>query len=257
VDKRRHQVFATLPFLRAIVDPFPQGVDAVLCTGDLQGWHIPINGKGICSRLLGEAVADELSHLSIMGKVPPLNRMGVVLTGDLYIQPELNTRKGNGDVRSVWRAFARRCAWVTGVAGNHDRFGQSRNSLDVFRRESGMHYLDRDIFDVDGIRLGGLSGVIGDARRPFRKSDEDFSASLTRLLSWNMDMLVLHEGPDDEASNFEGNTRIRRQLVVAHRVLCVCGHSCWDEPLRQLRNGSQLLNVDSRVVVLTAARVRL
>ena len=49
--------------------------------------------------------------------------MGLLLCGDLYVRPALDARGGLGDVRPVWRAFARHFRWVAGVPGNHDAFG--------------------------------------------------------------------------------------------------------------------------------------
>jgi len=253
VCKRGWRAPARLPLVRGTVDSLPAGVDALVCAGDLQGREKASNGGVACPRLLGAALVDELGRLSEAAKVPPLARVGVALTGDLYIRPQLDSRRDNGDVRCVWRAFAQRCAWVTGVAGNHDGFGRSPCALGLFRRERGVRYLDRDVTDVGGLRVAGLSGVIGDPRRVFRKSDEDFLASVTSMLSWGADMLILHQGPNDEAGEFEGNRRIRECLAAGPSVFCVCGHSRWGEPLRELRNGSQVLNVDGRVVLLVAA----
>ena len=257
VDKRRRRVTTTLPILRGVIDHLPKGLDAMILAGDLQGREKRRNGRGGCSRLLGEVLVDELVQLSGVGQLPPLDRVGIVLTGDLFVPPGLNTRSGNGDVCPVWRAFARQCPWVAGVAGNHDQFGKSPHDLEVFRREPGIHYLDRDIRDVGGVRIGGVSGVIGHVTRPFRKTQEEFIKSMRCLLSSRLDLLLLHEGPNDPVNNFQGNALIREELATRRDLLCCFGHSHWDEPLRELRNGCQLLNVENRVVVLTQAKLRI
>ena len=44
-----------------------------------------------------------------------------------------------------------------------------------------------------------------------------------------------------------------RHWPEAQRLLVVCGHCHWHEPLVELRGGVQVLNVDARAVVLTTA----
>jgi len=42
----------------------------------------------------------------------------------------------------------------------------------------GIHYLDATTVEVDGIRLGGVAGVIGNPSKPFRRSEQDFFAAV-------------------------------------------------------------------------------
>jgi hypothetical protein len=39
-------------------------------------------------------------------------------------------------------------------------------------------------------------------------------------------------------------------LFGSERELVICGHAHWDSPLHEQRNGSQVLNVDARAVLL-------
>lgn len=105
-------------------------------------------------------LADGLEVLSELGEVPPLDRVGVILAGDLFARPGLDRRGGSGDVRAVWLALARRCRWVAGVAGNHDLFGPKPSVPDfqVFCQSPGVHFLDGDVAELEGLRIGGLSG---------------------------------------------------------------------------------------------------
>jgi Icc protein len=103
--------------LRGRVDGLPDGLEAVVLASDLQGRALadPHASEDVPLRLLGEAVADELHTLAELEEIPPPERMGVALAGDLYAAPDARKRGATGDVRSVWRAFARRgFRWVVG-----------------------------------------------------------------------------------------------------------------------------------------------
>jgi 3',5'-cyclic-AMP phosphodiesterase len=223
-----------LPFLRARVDALPDGLDAIVCTSDLQGREVP---RGAPARLLGEAVAERLADL-----VPP-DRTGVLLAGDLYTVPGADRRGGTGDVREVWRAFAERFRWVAGVAGNHDTFGDRRG----FARRCDL--LDGDVRAFDGLRVGGVSGIIGNTSKNERKREEEQVELLLRVLEGAPDVVVLHEGPDVPALGLVGHPAIREALAVGPGPLVVCGHSWWRPTLVTLDRG-QALKVDGRVVVL-------
>jgi hypothetical protein len=111
---------ARLRVHRLLVDRVPDGCDAVLVTGDLQGVApSPWGGEAV---LLGIALADFLGVWAQEGLLPPPERVGVVLAGDLYSAPSADWRGATGEVRDVWLAFAAAgCPFVLGVAGNHDR----------------------------------------------------------------------------------------------------------------------------------------
>lgn len=243
-----------LPIVRGRVDRLPDGLDALLVASDLQG-VAPSWMAGGQSVLLGEVLAGELERLAGEGLVPPMAGVGVILAGDLYSAPAGDKRGASGDVRDVWLAFASVCRWVVGVAGNHDRFGSEREAR-RFRGEPGIYLLDGETVALDGLRIGGVSLIIGNPARPGRRSEDDFLASLQRVLDEQPDLVILHEGPDGNAGQ-PGNPQIRARLAAGAAALAICGHDHWREPLAELatrgRDSVQVLNVDARAVLLTAA----
>ena len=217
-------------------------LDAIILCSDLQGVvGDKYSGE---SQLLGVALADHLAELAEEGALPPAARIGVIVAGDLYSLPAANKRGGFGDVAEVWEAFAQHFAWVAGVAGNHD------DMANVVRLASPkLHLLDGDVIEIDGIRIGGVGGIIGNPGKKMRRASEEFLALVDRVIEQSIDVLVLHEGPsgDDDQS---GNIDIRAAVEAGGVGFTVCGHSHWDEPLASHASG-QILNVDARAVVLT------
>jgi Icc protein len=241
-----------LPIMRGRVDRLPDGLDALLVASDLQG-VAPSWSSGGQSVLLGEVLAEEIERLAGEGIVPPTAAVGAILAGDLYSAPGGDKRGASGDVRDVWLAFASVCRWVVGVAGNHDRFGNEREA-GRFRGEPGVHLLDGETVVVDGLRIGGVSLIIGNPAKPGRRSEDDFLDSLQRVLDEQPDIVILHEGPDGNAGQ-RGNPHIRARLAAGAAALTICGHDHWHEPLAELdtrgRERLQVLNVDARAVLLT------
>ena len=226
----------------------PAELDALVLTSDLQG-VVPSWRHGGENVLLGVSLADELAELSEQGTLPSLESVGVVLAGDLYAAPGGDKRGASGDVRPVWRAMADRFRWVAGVAGNHDHFGTAREQRRL-EGEAGVHLLDCDSTVLDGLHIGGVGGVIGDPARPRRKAEHDFLAALELLMDEEPDMLVLHE-PARGSRPQRGNSQVRDVIESGASTLTVCGHVHWDDPLAELANGGQVVNVDSRVLVVT------
>jgi Icc protein len=81
---------------RLRVDLLPAGCDAVLVAGDLQG--IAPSLLGGRPGLLGIAVADYLEIWADSGLLPPPDRVGILLTGDLYSAPAADRRGASGGV---------------------------------------------------------------------------------------------------------------------------------------------------------------
>ena len=50
-----------------------------------------------------------------------------------------------------------------------------------------------------------------------------------------------------------GSTAVTDALANESDPLVICGHVHWDDPLGTLPSGAQVLNVDSRAVLLTGA----
>ncbi len=231
-----------LPILSAQVDSLPPGLEAIIATSDLQG--IDPNNQ----RLLGHLVAEELEILAEQGKIPSLKTTGIILAGDLYAK--IDKRGGVGDVREVWQAFSRRFRWVAGVAGNHDSFGKTPENMIAFQNEQGIHYLDGNITCVDQLRIAGISGIIGKNSKPFRRLENDFIKAIQEIIKELPNILILHEGPNDAEAKLMGNESIRVELATARDLLVICGHSHWKVPITSLSKRVQVLNVDTRAVVL-------
>jgi Icc-related predicted phosphoesterase len=228
-----------LPITCARVGALGGDLDAVIACSDLQGI---VPGRDGVAELLGVRVAEVLEELAFDGVIPPTERTGVILAGDLYSVPEANKRGGYGDVAEVWRAFADRFAWVAGVAGNHDDI-TNVTAID------GVHLLDGEVVALDAIRIGGVGGIIGNPRKPGRRDEDAQLELLTRVLDAGVDILVLHEGPNGDDRNQPGSTVLREAIEAIGVGLVICGHDHWREPLAS-RSSIPILNVDTRVVVL-------
>jgi len=231
---------ARLAVQRAEVALPGDGLDAIICCSDLQGM--------VADELLGVAVAQLLVQLALDQSLPSPARTGVVLAGDLYSAPAANQRGANGDVTSVWQAFAAGFSWVVGVAGNHDDVTHVRAMAEH------VHLLDGENVVVDGLRIGGVGGIIGTKPRFGRRTEAEQLVLLDRALRQRCAILVLHEGPPGDEGQ-AGNPVIRALLDERDVPLTVCGHRHWDTPLVTHPRG-QILNVDARVVVLCDRRWR-
>lgn len=223
-----------LPFFRAFVDELPDSLEAIIATADLQGFA----GAGETLMGLGEAVALEIARLQRDGRLPPPDRTGAVLAGDVH------AGAGEDDVLPVWRAFGAISRWIAGVAGNHDRLGPFASG------DSNAHLLDASTVTVDGIRVGGLSGIVSSTDGLRHRHERDYKAALSSLMGQHCDLLVLHDGPNVAGTDLPGWPFIRRVLESAMRVLLVRGHDHWPNLVAELANGTQVLNVEGRVVVL-------
>lgn len=231
-----------LPILSAQVDSLPPGLEAIIATSDLQG--IDPNNQ----RLLGHLVAEELEILAEQGKIPSPKTTGIILAGDLYAK--VDKRGGVGDVREVWQSFSSRFRWVAGVGGNHDSFGKTPENMLEFKNQQGIHYLDGNIISVDQLRIAGISGIIGKNNKPFRRLEKDFMKAVRELVEELPNILILHEGPNDIDAKLMGNEFIRAELEIARNLLVICGHSHWKVPMTALPKQVQVLNVDTRAVIL-------
>lgn len=242
-----------LPVHEAFVDRLPEGVGAILATADLQGRErFQDRAHDGPLRLLGEVVPKRLeSEILPRFGFPPANEIGVLLAGDFYTVPALDRRGGSGDVTAVWEAFADRFAWVAGVAGNHDTFGPSLSPPPFLANLQNVDYLDGDIADVDGFRVAGIGGIIGNPRKPHRRSEDEYIGVLRMLMEHHPDVLVMHDGPTAPVHGFRGSPMMRELIEQSKSCpLVVRGHAHWPEPLVELDGGTQVLNVDARVVVL-------
>jgi Icc-related predicted phosphoesterase len=185
--------------------------------------------------------------LKATGLVAPLDTIGVVLAGDLYSDPGASKRGATGDVRDVWRAFARSFRWVAGVAGNHDTFGASRDR-ERFGREPGIHLLDGEVVELDGLRIGGVSGIIGPPEKTNRRNEESMLVLLEQVVAASPEV-ILHEGPDCGRGR-PGNAAIGQVLARCREPLIVCGHVHWPDAVAVSSSGAQVLNATERILLL-------
>ncbi len=238
----RGTVVVSLPVLHGVVDGLPAGVDAVVMTSDLQGRELA--GR----RLLGEVVPGMLLE---GGHVDRRERVVALLAGDLYASPGAELRGATGDVREVWRAFANSFAAVAGVCGNHDTFGEQ--SPADFARTEAVTILDGDLCDVAGLRVAGVSGIVGKLSKPNRKDEQSFSRMVDDVLLSGADVVLLHQGPQGNGPRDKGSPAARASITAMETPpLVAFGHCHWEVPLLE-EGGRQMLNLDGRVVVLRAA----
>ena len=226
-----------LPFYRATVDKLPKGMPSIVITSDLQGREIDRQAN----RLVGEAVAEELASLVEQKEIPPISL--IALAGDLYDYPEPGKRGGSGDVTSVWNAFASEFETVVGVHGNHDMVDES------LLREN-THVLDGNVININGLSIGGVSGIIGNERKNQRKSEENFMRALSPVTKRKPDLMLMHTGPDDPLHEQRGDAIIREHIESNQNLLVAFGHCYWEKPFISI-GSNQVLNADSKLYVIT------
>jgi hypothetical protein len=234
-----------LPVERLRVDTLPGGCPSLFATGDLQGVAVsPDTGKPV---LLGIALAAFLRLWAESGLLPSPGDLAVLLTGDLYSAPNADLRGATGDVSAVWAAFADAgCPAVIGIAGNHDEMPASL--ADGLGPRVAL--LDGTRSRCGNLTVAGVSGVIGDPARPFRRTEEAFLATVATLTDPPPDVLLLHEGPRGTGPDQPGRPALRECLERRPPALTLCGHVHWARPTAPLGAG-HILNVDARAVLLT------
>ncbi|MFG1992005.1 metallophosphoesterase [Actinoplanes sp. NPDC048988] len=230
---------------RLPVEELPAGCDALLAAGDLQGVaSSPLGGD---PELLGIALADYLGVWAESGLLPSADRVGVLLTGDLYSAPGADRRGASGAVLDVWLAFAAAgCPMVYGVAGNHDEV----TTAQVAELGSDVALLDGDRRSFGGVTVAGISGIVGDPERELRRTEKDFLGLVGKLTTPPVDVLLLHEGPTGDRAGQLGRPSIRTALARRAPALTLCGHVHWTEPVATLGDG-HIVNVDARALVFT------
>lgn len=213
----------------------------VLALGDLEAM---VGGAP-----LGVAAAAACEGWAAEGILPPLESLGVLLTGDLHGDPELAVRGVPGDVRPVWEAFGARLRWVAGVPGNHDRFGGEAGRRALFARP-GLHDLDAGPVVLDGLRLAGVGGIADPRPFPEHHAPEAYAARVRAALAGRPTLLVTHASPRGRGKRFPGCEVLAAALAEAGEALVVCGHKHWDRPVAPHAGGGFVLNVDRRAVLL-------
>ena len=258
--RRKNDFFVDqLPVLHGQVDELPDGLDALVVTADLQGREPLPEHPDQPLRLIGEVLPSLLAPTLYQLGIGGTQDCGIILAGDFYTYPDLRGRGGTGDVTSVWQVFAESFKLVVGVAGNHDVFGDGGAASPHLKPPpmgDHVHFLNGTRVNAGGKSIAGVSGVIGNPRKNFRRTHEEFLEIIQYLLLQPTDVLVLHDGPDAPMPECKGITEVREILERSQpKNLCqlvIRGHKHWPTPLVELTNGVQILNVEATVVILTA-----
>lgn len=231
-------------YLGSIRNSKIKDIEYVIIASDLQGNVFEKNEP----KLLGEVLPDFLQLLfEIEFEGVDREQVGVLLCGDLYAR--LDKRGGLGDVKNVWRAFNDKFGFVVGVAGNHDDFGRPEE-FKSFLQEGGIHYLHNQIRKIRKLKIGGIGGIIGRPDKPFRNDESEYLKELKKLLLAQPDFILLHEGPNNVNPELRGNDKIREVIERSKKNIIFCGHNHWDCSLIEKENGTQILNVDSKCIIL-------
>lgn len=240
----KHLTRKRLPVVRAIVRTLPPPLAGLVATADLQGFDPDESPESDSPTQLGHTVVRHLQSLAEQTRIPPLEILGFLLAGDLYARP--GKRGGLGNVSEIWQAFSGG-RWLTGVLGNHDAMAADQSGY-----SSQWHLLDGVVMEQDGLRIGGVRGVVGDPSRPNRRPPADFLACLDAVLAKQPDLLILHQGPTPiSGRSKKGLPEVRERLQqVDHELLVLFGHEHWKNPFEQLTPSVQILNVHEQVVLL-------
>jgi Icc-related predicted phosphoesterase len=235
-------------YLGSIKEHKIEGIECLVIASDLQGNVLQDDEP----KLLGEVLPAFLQLLFEI-EFEEINRdkVGVFLCGDLFAR--LDKRGGLGDVKNVWRAFNKYFGFVAGVAGNHDDFGQFKD-FEAFKNEKGIHYLHNQIVKIENFKVGGIGGIIGRPDKPFRNEEEKHLNELKKLLAKQPHFILLHEGPSNKDPELPGNDKIRMLIERAQKNTVFCGHNYWDRSVVNKENGTQVINVDAKCIILQLER---
>lgn len=233
-----------LPVYTGTVRGLPPAITSVVVASDLQG---VVPGGEV---LLGEALVDYLELLYAL-HFPGLtrDRALALLCGDLYANPAKRGESGNP--YRVWEAFSTAFGCTVGIAGNHDDFGPDLARVLALPK---AHFLTQGTANAHGLRVAGLSGIIGRPDKNFRLAEDTYVRGVAALLRQAPHVFLTHLSPRLDALGLQGDACLTAALVKGPPTLVLCGHSHWPtvEP-QVLANGTQVLNADSKVFILTSA----
>ncbi len=196
-----------LPIYRVKTSGIPMELDALIISSDLQG--VVINDEK--QVLLGEYLANHLKEIMLMEELNP-RKTGVLLCGDLYA--DLKERGGLGDVREVWYRFREEFKWVAGISGNHDSFGNEKDYIKFINTE-GIYFFTKGTRSIDGIKIAGISGIIGNPLKINRVPEDLYIDMLQSVIHENPDILLLHDSPNIKPLTQKGNTTLSEVLSKA------------------------------------------
>lgn len=234
-----------LPFFRATAEGLPESIQSLILVSDLQGREYVSRSLRGKERLLGEAVADELAKLKEEKALPEIS--AVLMCGDLYDYPDCRKTGGSGNVAPVFHAFATTAKEVVGVLGNHDLLAPTEQF------PTNVTLLDGEEVVISGLRVGGISGIIGDPKRHNRRSEDQFLQVLESVTQQCPDILLLHQGPEDSQRGQLGDPAITLSLETGFSGLTVFGHTHWPDHFCIDLGDGQAVNVDARILIVEPA----
>lgn len=245
---------SNIPLVNIIVDELPKGLNAIIAGSDFQAYDsadIAPNERN----LMGLIISNELKRFADERFIPNSDNIGIILAGDFYADPLLEKRGGAGNVQNVWDSFESSFRWTVGVAGNHDRFYNDFQIPEEMNYLSCPAILDGQFCKRDGIQIGGISGIIGNPNRPWRKSENDFIDLINNLVI-NSSILILHEGPAIAEVGAKGSAMIRSALEsIKRNLITVSAHSHWHHHYYRINETVHAINVDFRVVIFTESEI--
>ncbi|HEX8835178.1 MAG TPA: hypothetical protein VF719_13300, partial [Abditibacteriaceae bacterium] len=65
-------------------------------------------------------------------------------------------------------------------------------------------------------------------------------------------IIILHQSPSVTKQGYLGSDELGAIYTQKAFPLTICGHVSWPSSFVELEHGNQLLNVDSRAIILTA-----
>ena len=226
----------TLPFYFAEAEGLPEDIDVIVATSDLQGRE----SDSSKNRLLGYAVIEEIEKLQQALIIPDINML--VLAGDLFDSPMLDKLGATGNVTELLNAFTDAFGVVIAAHGNHDIV--SKTHLD-----KRLNVFDGNVSVIGGIRVGGVCGVIGKETKNQRQSPDAFARKLAGVIKLGCRLIVLHQTPWGGESKL-GDKPSAEYLKHNGMGLVVAGHCHWGNDFLVDIGNNQVLNVDSKVVVI-------
>lgn len=225
-----------LPFLRGQVRGLPPGAPALVAMADLQG---RTRTGPAPETLVGCAVAAALPAIHTAAGLPAPHACVGLLAGDFYTVPDAARRGGTGDVTAVWQHTAGCFRSRVGVRGNHD----------LFSAPPPPECLEGGWVDVAGLRIAGVSGIIGQPTRENRHRADDFAALLATVIAARPHVLVLHPSPSIDATH-RGDDVVRQTLErLDYAGLVITGHLHWPQRVQTVGRAT-VLNVHEAVVTL-------
>ncbi|UOQ53966.1 metallophosphoesterase family protein [Hymenobacter cellulosivorans] len=235
-----------LPIYTGTIRGLPETVSALVVASDLQG-VVPAEDEDV---LLGEVVVDYLELLYAL-YFPGLakERTLALLCGDLYTN---KARRGaSGNPISVWNKFNAAFGRTIGIAGNHDDFGPAIHQVQALNKAS---FLTQGMVHQHGLAVAGISGIIGRPDKNFRLPEAAYLRAVAALLQGQPDILLTHLSPAIAEKGLQGEEQLTAVLTKGDPTLVFCGHSHWPGTQPEiLANGTQVLNVDSKVFLFSQA----